>query len=87
MNVQPNHQGFVTLVERLFEVGRKKPSNVVPLPPRQPLFTERQIAEMALKQLEDTTDVIAYIGLTGQAQNNRSFVQRMRDQLNRNGQA
>lgn len=82
MKVQTHHQGFATLVERLFQVARK-PSNVIPLPPREPLFTERQIAEMSLKQLDEANDVLAYIGLTGAARANRLFMQRMRDQLDR----
>lgn len=84
MSLHPNQQGFVSLVERLLEVGRK-PSNVIPLPPREPLFTDRQIAEMALKQLEQTNAIVADIGLVTTSRANRLFVQRMREQLERQG--
>lgn len=76
-----HHQQFVSLVERLFEAGRK-PSNVVPLP-QPPLLTERQIAEMTLKQLEVVVAVVSDIGLIGMARANKLFVQRMREQLER----
>lgn len=78
------HKGFKTLVDRLFEVARApRPSNVVTL--RQPIFTERQVAEMSLTELEEITRVLKDIGLYTMAGINEAFVRRMREQLKRSG--
>ena len=77
-----SHQGFVSLMERLFEVRRKRDTNVIPLP--QTIFSDREVAEMALTQLEGANTVLRDIGIVGAANANRLFVLRMREQLRRN---
>lgn len=84
MSANATHQGFVSLLDRLFAVGGKgPPSNVYHLPVRRPDFTEREVAEMSLKELEEVTAVLKDIGLYTMAGINEAFVRRMREQLKR----